>query len=71
MSLLGARRRVVGTEDVTWGRVRELSKEGGQGADEGSHVLGGRENFRGRRAAASLALASQAVSCPEGHLKVL
>lgn len=61
----------MGTEDVTWGRVRELSKEEGQGADEGSHVLGGRESFRGRRAAASLALSSQSVSCPEGHLQVL
>lgn len=58
MSLLGAR---VGTEDVMWGRVRELSEEGAQGADEGSPVLGGRENGRGRRAASSLALSPQAV----------
>lgn len=61
----------MGTEDVTWGRVRELSKEGGQGADEGSHVLCGRENCRGRWAAAGLALSPRAVSCPEGHLQVL
>lgn len=61
MFLLGARVGVAG-EDVSWGWVRELCKEGGTPGDRVMRTptcWGGRENCRGQQSASNLALCSQ------------